>query len=160
MTRRLLRRRRLDERGQLGGVEVLPFGFLVFVVGTLIVVNAWGVVDAKLATEAASREAVRVYVESPDEATALVRSHDAAIDAARGHGKSIAALELRPPPAGSFARCTRVTYEVRYRLPVVRVPWVGSLGRGLTATSRHSEVVDPYRSGLAVDALNGASCGG
>ena len=156
-----MRRRRfdLDERGQLGGVEVLPFGFLVFVVGTLIVVNAWGVVDAKLATEAAAREAVRVYVEAPNESVALARSNDAAIDAVRGHGKSVAALTLEPPPAGSFARCVRVTYEVRYRLPVVRVPWVGSLGRGLTASARHSEVVDPYRSGLAVDADEGARCG-
>lgn len=151
-------RRTFDERGQLGGVEVLPFGFLVFVVGTLIVVNAWGVVDAKLATEAAAREAVRVYVEAPDEATALARAHDVAIDAARGHGKDLAALELRPPRPGSFARCARVTYEVRYRLPVVRVPWVGGLGRGLTASARHSEVVDPYRSGVSVDPDQGARC--
>jgi hypothetical protein len=48
-----------DEGGAVGGLEVLPFGLLIFVVGILLVVNAWAVVDAKLAAEAAAREAAR-----------------------------------------------------------------------------------------------------
>jgi hypothetical protein len=36
-------RDRGDDRGQVGGIEVLPFGLLVFVVGTLLVANAWAV---------------------------------------------------------------------------------------------------------------------
>ncbi|MGZ4694068.1 MAG: hypothetical protein ACXWA3_10620, partial [Acidimicrobiales bacterium] len=53
---------RRDDRGQLAGIEVLPFGVLVFVVGALLITNAWAVVDAKIAVDAASREAVRTYV--------------------------------------------------------------------------------------------------
>ena len=33
--------RRRSDRGQVGGIEVLPFGLLVFVVGTLLVANVW-----------------------------------------------------------------------------------------------------------------------
>ncbi len=45
---------------------MLPFGVLIFVVGALLVTNAWGVVDAEIAADAAAREAVRTYVEAPD----------------------------------------------------------------------------------------------
>ena len=61
-----MRRRCADERGAVGGIEVLPLGMLVLVVGTLLVVNAWAVVDAKLAASAAAREAARAYVEAGD----------------------------------------------------------------------------------------------
>ena len=61
-----------DDRGQVAGIEVLPFGFLVLVAGTLLVVNAWAVVDAKFAVDAAVREAARAYVEAPDEALSLI----------------------------------------------------------------------------------------
>ena len=47
-------------------MEVLPFGFLMFVSVTLLLANAWAVIDAKLAVSAAAREAVRAYVESDD----------------------------------------------------------------------------------------------
>jgi hypothetical protein len=48
----------------MAGIEALPFGFLVLVAGSLLLANAWAVVDAKFAASAAAREAVRVYVES------------------------------------------------------------------------------------------------
>src|SRR5207248_1263005 len=54
-----------DERGQIGGIEAVAFGVLVFVLGLLIVVNAWGVVDAKVAAAAAAHDAARAYVEAP-----------------------------------------------------------------------------------------------
>ena len=37
------------EDGQVGGIEALVFGLLVLVLGTLVVANAWGVIDAKVA---------------------------------------------------------------------------------------------------------------
>lgn len=55
-----------DESGFVGGFEALPFGFLVFVAGTLLLVNAWAVFDSHLAASAAAREAVRSFVESDD----------------------------------------------------------------------------------------------
>ena len=89
--RRPLRRRGAlaRRRGQVGGIEVLPFGLLTFVVGTLLVANAWGVVDAKLAVTSAAREAVRAYVEAPDQAsTALAVADAAAREAVAGHGRN------------------------------------------------------------------------
>ena len=62
------------DAGQVGGIEALPFGLLVFVVGSLLIANAWAVVDAKFATDAAARQAVRTFVEGTDEAAAR---HDA-----------------------------------------------------------------------------------
>ena len=61
-------RRCRGDAGQVGGIEALPFGLLVFVVGALLIANAWAVVDAKFATDAAARQAVRTFVEGDEEA--------------------------------------------------------------------------------------------
>ena len=53
-----------SDAGMVGGIEALPFGLLVFVVGALLVANAWAVVDAKFAVDAAARQATRSYVEA------------------------------------------------------------------------------------------------
>jgi hypothetical protein len=36
-------RRARSDAGQVGGIEALPFGLLVFVVGATLVANAWAV---------------------------------------------------------------------------------------------------------------------
>ncbi len=41
-------------------------------------------------------------------------------------------------------------------VPLVAIPLLGQAGNGITVTARHSEVVDPYRSGLP----GTATCGG
>lgn len=143
------------ENGQVGGVEGAVFGVLVFVFGTLVVVNAWGVVDAKLAAASAAREATRSYVEARSAAEAEASAQRSAEEAIRGHGRRVERMELRPVE-GSFARCSRVTLEARYRVPLVAVPVLAQRGAGLTVSARHSEVVDPYRSGLAGEAACGA----
>ncbi len=130
----------------MGGVEAAIFGVLVFVFGTLVVANAWGVVDAKLATTSAAREAARSYVEARSASEAELVAQRAAEEAVTGHGRRVERMEL-DRVQGGFARCARVTLEVRYRAPVVAVPLLGESGSGFTVSSRHSEVVDPYRSG-------------
>ena len=143
-----------DESGQVGGLEAVVFGVLVFVVGTLVVVNAWGVIDAKLAAAAAAREAARAYVEAPTAADATSSARDAAEDAITGHGRDPARMTVRVL-SGGFTRCDRITVEVTYPVPMLVVPWIGHAGTGFTAAARHSEVVDPYRAGLA----GSARCG-
>lgn len=136
------------ERGQAGGAEVLAFGLLVFVVGTLILANAWAVIDAKLAVNRAAREAARAYVEStPAEADAAAVG--AGRDAMRGHGRSPGRLRLGHDDV-AFVRCARVTFTATYRVPLVTLPFVGGLGSGFEVRARHSEIIDPYaaRSGL------------
>ena len=139
---------RRDEQGQIGGIEGLVFGVLLFVFGTLVVANAWGVVDAKLATTAAAREAARTYVEASSAGTADLDAQDAADAAILAHGRRTERARTALVEGG-FNRCERVTIEVSYEVPLIAIPLLGQAGKGLTVTSRHSEVVDPFRSGLA-----------
>src|SRR5690606_28013405 len=66
------------DAGQVGGIEVLPFGLLLFVVASLVVANAWAVIDAKATVDSAARAGVRAAVEAPDSATAAARADAAA----------------------------------------------------------------------------------
>ncbi len=135
------------EDGLAGGGDVLAVGLLTFVVGALLVANAWGIVDAKLAVTAAAREAARAYVEADDAGAARTAALGAARATLDGHGRDGSRLdpfELR----GRFARCARVTAVVGYTVPAVSLPWIGGLG-DTTVLGRHSEVVDPFRAGLA-----------
>jgi hypothetical protein len=141
-----VRRVRRSEAGQ-AGMEVIPFGLLTFVVGALVVANAWAVIDAKMAVSAAAREATRAFVEAPVDGDPLALADAAARSAIAAAGRDPAKLVLTPVEA-VFARCETVRYEASYQIPAVQVPWVGGFGAGFTATARHAEVVDPYRSGL------------
>ena len=145
---------RRDQAGQLAGIEAVPFGLLVLVVGVLLVANAWAVIDAKMAVASAAREAARAYVEAPPGADPLARAQDAAQEAIRGAGRNPGRLRVTALE-GDFARCLRVTFEAAYPVPAVTVPWVGGVGQGFVAAARHSEIVDPFRSGVP---LSGDRC--
>ncbi|HZN13749.1 MAG TPA: hypothetical protein VFB78_05755 [Acidimicrobiales bacterium] len=140
-----------DERGQLGGIEGVAFGVLVFVIGTLIVADAWAAIDAKLAAASAAREAARAYVEAPDAETADARATDAAARAVAGYGRDPDRMALRHE-AVPFERCQRVTFTVQYRVSLGVIPIIDRPARTFVATARHSELVDPYRSGLPGEA--------
>lgn len=143
-----------------GGVEALPFGLLVLVVGSTLIANAWAVVDAKLAVDAAARQATRTYVEADvgRGADGARSAEGAALDAglaaltARGRDASAAAVGLRAlEPVGGqagFSRCARATFTASYQVPALTLPWIGGFGAGIDVTSSHSEIVDPYRSGV------------
>ena len=153
-------RRLADERGVVGGFEALPFGFLVFVAGSLLLANAWAVFDGHLAASAAAREAVRSFVEasgSSDEARAAGTS--AAEEALRGHGKDVGRMSIRWDGA-VLERCQPVTATVTYEVPTVVVPWIAAFGAVLSTSATHSERVDPYRSGLATDGFTPERCRG
>ncbi len=143
------RRWRRDESGQVAGIEAIPFGILVLVVGVLLVSNAWAVIDAKMAVAAAAREATRVYVEAPAGTDALALARAAADEVIRGAGRDPTLLQLVPESAG-LTRCRRVTFAASYQVPAVTLPWIGGYGGGFTTTARHSEIVDPYRTGVAL----------
>lgn len=154
---------RRDERGQVGGIEGLVFGVLVFVFGTLLVANAWGVIDAKLAATSAAREAARTYVEAPADGDPETAARRAATEAITAHGRraertdvALTVSRTEANSEGRPARCARAVAEVRYVVPLIAIPLLGQAGDGITVTARHSEVVDPYRSGLP----GTASCDG
>ena len=140
-----------DDRGQVGGIEVLPFWLLVFVVGALLIANAWAVIDAKSAVDAATREAVRSFVEAPDAATGATRADEVAREAIAGHGRNPTRLVLDPPiydDGAGYARCNAVTIRARYPVPALTLPWLGGFGEGFQVSASHTEIIDPYRSGL------------
>lgn len=150
-----LRRAHADQAGLSAGAEALVFGVLVFVVGTILALNGWAVLDADFAVNAAAREAVRTVVEAgdaPHEDT-VAALHAVAVETMAGHGKDGAAatVEVVDDPFGGGARvqrCARVTVEVRYPVQGIRLPLLGSWTTPITAVGQHSEIIDPYRSGL------------
>jgi hypothetical protein len=141
--------RRSTEAGQVGGFEAVAFGMLVLVMGTLIIGNAWGVIDARTAANEAAREAARAFATAPAQTDAQAEDlaqHTAAATLAqlgwRGPGFSVRRVQ------GSFVRCALVTYEVDIAVPVLRLPWLQAGVSVFRATATHSERVDPYRSGV------------
>jgi hypothetical protein len=139
--------------GQVGGMEALPFGLLVFVLGALLIANAWAVVDAKFATDAAARQAARTFVEGADTSTARQQAEAAARDAIAGHGRDPDRAEVHPVGSPELVRCARATFEVTYTVPALSLPLIGGYGRApFLVRSTHTELVDPFRDGLPGDA--------
>ena len=131
----------------MAGIEVVPFGLLVFVVGTLMVVNAWAVVDVKMAVASAARESTRAYVEAAAGSDPAAAAERAGREAVSGFGRDPARLTLSQVGA-AFVRCQVVTFEARYPVPAITLPLLGGQGTAFTARARHTEVVDPFRSGV------------
>ena len=148
------RRRGLDfdDSGQMAGIEALPFGFLIFVAGALLLANAWAVVDAKLAVTAAAREATRAYVEAASADAAEMAAVNAGRGSVRGHGRDPDDLALLIETASGFGRCSRVQVHASVSVPSVNLPFIGGFGRTFDVSTSHSEIVDPYRSGLEGEA--------
>ena len=151
-----------DDAGIVGGAEALPIGLLVFVVGALIVANTWSVIDAKLAVNAAAREATRHYVEAhvTEAGGASQAAEDATaagLAAITAHGRDAARADiglvgLEHPSSSGYVRCARVTFSASYEVPALTVPWIGGFGSGFDVSAQHSELVDPFRDGVPGEA--------
>lgn len=141
--------RRRDDSGQVGGWEVIPFGLLVFVVGTLLLVNAWAVVDARLVVGDSAREGARAYVHEDTEQAAR-RAADRAIHASLdGRGQHHRQITIDPIDVEPrFERCARVMVTVHEHVPAIVLPFIGGFGHGFTVTGSQRELIDPFRSGL------------
>lgn len=144
MTR--FRQRYSDQRGFTGGLAGLLFGFLIFLLGSFLVAYAWAVVQTKAAVVDAARQAARTYVEAPTAMDAYPSARQAAFLSLsdRGRDPARARVDLI---SGGFGRCERITIAVSYPAPVMVLPLIHLIG-GSTVTGRHSEIVDPYRSGV------------
>ena len=143
------------DAGQVAGIEALPFGVLIFVVGSLLITNLWAVVDAKVAVDTSAREAVRVYVESPDATLGRRRADDAAAEVIRGYGRrpDKVVVVVRHEGDRPFARCVRAIVTVSYPVPAIRLPWIGGFGHLFDVHGSHAERIDPFRAGLSGSGL-------
>ena len=141
-----VRRLHAGERGQAGGIEALPFGVLIFVVGALLVASAWAVIDTKLAVVSAAREAARTYVEADTAVQAEEEGRDAAEEAMANHGRH-GDLDVEFDAPFAFTRCAPVEVRASYEVPAIPLPWIGGLG-AIEVSSTHSERIDPFRDGI------------
>jgi hypothetical protein len=146
-----------EDRGQVAGVEAIPFGLLLFVIGALLIANAWAVIDAKMAVTSGAREAARVYVEAPDHRTGLAQAEEAARAAIAAHGGNVAMVSIAGPTSeAAFERCNHVSFTVSYPVPALTLPFIGGLGHGVDVRSTQTEIVDPFRNDVPGEAV----CGG
>jgi hypothetical protein len=119
------------------------FGVLIFVFGVLLLFNAWAVVDAKMGATSAARESVREYVESSGDLALALDSGRRAFESSTGLDPTAIDFTVE----GVFERCSRVTVTASYQVPAIRLPF-GGWGNGFNVAASHSEIVDPFRSGL------------
>lgn len=139
-----------DDAGQVGGIEALPFGVLVFVAGALLITNVWAVIDVKLSVTTAARAATHAYVEAPSHRAGMTAASAAARRAVADYRRDPDAMHIvEQPEHAGFERCNRVEFTVAYDVPAVSLPFIGSFGDGIRVTASDSELVDPFRSGIA-----------
>lgn len=134
--------------GQMGGIEVIPLGILVFVVGALLIANAWAVVDAHIAASAAARAASHAASEAPDLERAVFSAEVEARLTAAGLGRDADRLDVEVFTDGQFERCTRVTVLVTTHVDAISLPWIGGFEERFEIESTSTAIVDPLREGL------------
>ncbi|MEX0869009.1 MAG: hypothetical protein WD011_04990 [Nitriliruptoraceae bacterium] len=143
------RRLRTDSREAafVGGAEALIFGVLLFVVGSLILVNGWAVIDARFAAANAARAATRAAISTPIGSDPHVQARVAADRVLRQDGHKDVEYDVVAERSTSLGRCDPVRYRVTIRVHPTALGRFGwSDGIDVMATS--GQVVDPYRSGL------------
>lgn len=149
-----------DERAMVAGLDGLVFGALILLAGTVLIVNAWSVIDTRLALDGAAREYLRAYTEAGDPTTALADGQRAARASLAGRGQRLD-VDLRPPDAGRFGPCALAQVEMRAAVPAARLPFIGAFGTTVVRVS-HTELIDAHRevvSGATYDAA-ATPCGG
>lgn len=146
--------------GFVAGGETLLLGSLVFLVGILLAVNAWNIVDARMTADAVAREVARTLVEADADAAVGGRLDDVAAATAGAMGRDgPVRVEVVDPagttiadPAAILRRCQHITVRATITTDTVRLPFVGSWGMPWSMTGEHHEIVDPFRSGLPGEA--------
>jgi len=145
MSRSFLDRIR-DDRGVLGGADVLLFGLVGVVFTAMVIMNAWLAVDTSLAVSAAAREGARAAVEAPSGMEAASRAETAMRTVMAQYGRDIPANLSVTVSVPNFSRCAPVTTTVGYEINFLSLPLFGDLGTH-TISATHTEIVDPFRSG-------------
>ncbi len=133
------------DHGFIGGSEVLPFGLLIFVAGILIIVNAWAVVDTKMALDSAAQVMSRTISEEDrlDSAALETLARETVADLGLDPGP----IRVEVDPADTtLVRCQRVTVTLSYPVPALTLPVLGRIGETIDVHATASELVDPYRS--------------
>lgn len=137
-----------SEAGFVAGSDALILGVLVAVVGTLVLLNAWLLLDARLAATAVAREVVRVVTTAPADADPVAVAERAAAGVADGHGIAPDRLQLAWTVPVALERCAEVAVEVRIAVPLALLPSVGAVRAEVPVRAHGRGLVDPFRDGL------------
>ena len=149
--------RQPDERGQVGGVESIPFGVLVFIVGTLIAVNGWAWLSTHRAADSIAREYLRTYTEQHSETEARAAASDVAGIIIESRSISPDRVTINAPTTHEPCELAEVTVAIA--IPAMRLPFITNLGARTVAVT-HVERMDPYRSRTdAPDVRGPTPCG-
>jgi hypothetical protein len=147
-------RRRHDERGQAAGLETIPLGVLVFVGGTLLVVNAWAIVANRATADSLAREYLRAYTKETSRPAALAAGQHV-VDVI-ADGRHLRHDRVRIDPPTQWAACAPATVTVHLTVPEVRAPFLGGFGSTEIVVT-HRDRLDGYRAGLPLDP-GGTAC--
>ncbi len=149
----MTRAARRDDAGQAGGYEIIPFGLLVFVAGTLLIIDIFSVVDAHRGVQDAARAGAQASVHASSRAAADAAARRAAMAAIDGNGRTPARILVTFDDG--FVRCGHVTVTVEEHVPAIRLPFVGGVGRRSRVTGTQTELIDPFRDGLGASGACG-----
>ena len=141
------------ELGQAGAEAVaMAIIFGMFII--LLFANIWTVVDTKMRASDAARDIARQLVESPadkiTDANAKIILASQPWTARQLVGQPLAEMLEPTVPA---VRCSRVVVAVTVHVKAIIFPFAKNWAPGFTVGSRHSELVDPFRSDLEGDGL-------
>ena len=135
---------RRGERGAVAGLEGVMLGVLVLVTGTLLVVNAWGVLQSRRTLDGAAREYLRAYTQADDAAAAESAGRRALLDVLDGERGSAAGVRIDAPDRSTFGPCATATVTLSSTVPAARLPFVGAMA-STTIRVTHTELVDAHR---------------
>ena len=137
----------------MGKRPQLVFGALVMCEASEMLMLVFGVVaigritDAKVAVQAAAREASRALAVAPSEDQGMNDALDAGLAAASGYGLAEERLTI-DVDANGFVRGGEVSADVSYSVPLSDLPLLSFFE--VEVSSSHTEQVELYRSREAV----------
>lgn len=133
-----------SEGGFSAGAEVILVGSLIFVVTWVIGINSWNLLTADMAVQAAAKEGARAFVEAQPGS-----EHAAATTAVTNAATAMdrPTIELREL-SGNLVRCERITVTTGVSIDLLMAPFIQWSPGTVDVSDVHSEVVDPFRSGL------------
>ena len=137
-----------SEAGQ-AGAEAVAIALLLGITIILLFANVWILVDAKMRVSEAAREGARAVVEASSPAQMTRATAQAAgAEALSGTSRLVGTPEFFVEPIDGFGRCARMVVRVRTRIRTLTLPFVGKWSPDYEVQSRHTEIIDPFRSGL------------
>ncbi len=136
-------RARRSERGAVAGLEGVMFGVLVLLAGTVLVVNAWSVLQTRRTLDGAAREYLRAYTQADSPPEALLAANRALDAVLLGEGRRGPDVTVRGPDPTHFGPCASASVTLTATIPAVRMPFVGEMA-STTVEVDHTELVDAH----------------